>query len=148
MPPELAVEIAVQDPAGARDALAAGADRLELCQALGVGGLTPSLGVLEAVLVAVDRILTSGGATHSVDGIATLTELVAESGPVEIMAGGGVRVVDIPALVAVGVDAVHLSARAVVGVEHPSGPGGGSSGHDVTDAALVAAAVRAATLNP
>lgn len=241
MPRELAVEIAVQDPAGARDALAAGADRLELCQALGVGGLTPSLGVLEAVLVAVDpalvnvlvrpraggfvysaeevalvvadiracvdrgaggvvvgaltaegavdrvalarwrdaagsaalvfhraidasadpvaalatlraggvdRILTSGGATHSVDGIATLTELVAESGTVEIMAGGGVRVVDIPALVAVGVDAVHLSARAVAGVEHPSGPGGGSSGHDVTDAALVAAAVRAATLNP
>ncbi|WP_194398139.1 copper homeostasis protein CutC [Microbacterium atlanticum] len=48
------VEIAVQDPAGARIALRGGATRLELCQALDVGGLTPSLGTLEAVLAAVD----------------------------------------------------------------------------------------------
>jgi len=48
------VEIAVQDPAGARAAIDAGAARLELCQALDVGGLTPSLATLEAVLAAVD----------------------------------------------------------------------------------------------
>lgn len=55
----LAVEIAVQDASGARAALAAGADRLELCQALGVGGLTPSVGLLEAVLAAVDPTLVN-----------------------------------------------------------------------------------------
>ncbi|WP_298461017.1 copper homeostasis protein CutC [uncultured Cellulomonas sp.] len=39
----VAVEIAVQDAAGARVALAAGADRVELCTALGLtGGLTPT----------------------------------------------------------------------------------------------------------
>ncbi|WP_372449549.1 copper homeostasis protein CutC [Cellulomonas fulva] len=55
--PERAVpvlEVAVQDVAGALAAVAAGADRLELCVALGAtGGLTPSPGLLEAVLDAV-----------------------------------------------------------------------------------------------
>jgi copper homeostasis protein len=54
-----AVEIAVQDAAGARAALDAGADRLELCQALETGGLTPSLGILESVLAAVDPLLVN-----------------------------------------------------------------------------------------
>ncbi|WP_194411342.1 copper homeostasis protein CutC [Microbacterium cremeum] len=231
------VEIAVQDPAGARDAVAAGAVRLELCQALDVGGLTPSLAMLEAVLGAVDpaavnvlvrprpggfvytpdevalvaadiracvvrgaggvvigaldgaggldreavrrwrdaagpatlvfhraidaapdpsavfdallaegvdRVLTSGGAARSIDGVGRLAEFAARSGRVEVMAGGGVRVVDIPVLFAAGVDAVHLSARARAGLDAPSGPGGGSDGHDVTDAALVREAVAAA----
>ncbi|KAM9864475.1 Copper homeostasis protein CutC [Leucobacter aridicollis] len=47
------LEIAVQDVAGARTAIGAGADRLELCQALGVGGLTPSIGTIEQVADAV-----------------------------------------------------------------------------------------------
>lgn len=233
----LVVEIAVQDPAGARTALAAGADRLELCQALGVGGLTPSLAVLEGVLGAVDplrvnvlvrprgggfvytaeeidlvaadiracvsrgaggvvvgaltadgsvdraalarwrdaagaaalvfhraidavpdalvalgqlqdagvdRILTSGGATRSVDGIPVLRELVQRRGDVEIMAGGGVLVADISAIAATGVDAVHLSARTLTGLDAPAGPGGGTAGHDTTDGAVVAAAIEAA----
>lgn len=46
----LPVEIAVQDVAGARTALDAGAARIELCQALGIGGLTPSAGVIEAAV--------------------------------------------------------------------------------------------------
>lgn len=47
------VEIAVQDAAGARVALSEGADRVELCAALAAtGGLTPSLGVIEAVVAA------------------------------------------------------------------------------------------------
>ncbi len=50
----LAVEIAVQDPAGVRIALEAGADRIELCSALGVGGLTPSAGLI-ATAVALAR---------------------------------------------------------------------------------------------
>lgn len=233
------VEIAVQNPAGARNAMAAGATRLELCQALDVGGLTPSVAVLEAVLDAVDpaavnvlvrpraggfvysseevalvaadiracvargaggvvigaldragrldreavrrwrdaagpvtlvfhraidaaadpsavfdallaegvdRVLTSGGAPRSIDGVERLAAFAARSGSVEVMAGGGVRVADIPALFAAGVDAVHLSARARAGLDAPSGPGGGSDGHDVTDPALVREAVAAAAL--
>ena len=48
--PQPQVEIAVQDVAGACIAQAAGADRVELCVALGeTGGLTPSVGLIEAV---------------------------------------------------------------------------------------------------
>ena len=49
----VALEIAVQDVAGARATIAAGADRLELCQALAVGGLTPSIALVETVVAAV-----------------------------------------------------------------------------------------------
>lgn len=217
--------------------MAAGATRLELCQALGVGGLTPSLATLESVLAAVDpaavnvlvrprgggfvyspeevalisadiracvergaggvvvgaldasggldvdalrrwrdaagsatlvfhravdaaadpaavfdalvaegveRVLTSGGAARAIDGRDMLAAFAARSGQVEVMAGGGVRTEDIAALFAAGVDAVHLSARTQAGMDAPSGPGGGSAGHDVTDAAVVEEAVAAA----
>lgn len=230
------LEIAVQDAAGARAALDAGADRLELCQALGVGGLTPSLGMLESVCdrvdpdrvnvlvrprgggfvydeeeigvveadirasvargvggvvvgaltadgdvdedtvsrwreaagegalvfhraidavadplavlarlraLGVDRVLTSGGAARSIDGAETLARLVAAAGEVEIMAGGGVRVADIPALVATGVAAIHLSARTQVSGAGPAGPGGGTTAYDATDPLIVTAAVSA-----
>lgn len=43
------VEIAVQDVEGARIAHDAGAQRVELCVGLPLGGLTPSLGLLETV---------------------------------------------------------------------------------------------------
>lgn len=45
-----AVEIAVQDLAGVRTALAAGADRIELCMGLSLGGLTPSIGLIESAV--------------------------------------------------------------------------------------------------
>lgn len=230
------LEIAVQDAAGARRAVATGADRVELCQALSeTGGLTPSAGTVDSVLAAVGsgerltvlvrprpggyvydpeeialvaadirdivgrgagsvivgaltpggavdaeamrrwrdaageadvafhraidtladpasavdelaalgvrRILTSGGAARSIDGIDAISAMVRSSaGRVQIMPGGGVRVQDIPQLVASGVDAVHLSARRSSGDTAPSGPGGGSTGYDVTDPSIVSAA--------
>lgn len=242
MPSPLPVEIAVQDAAGARVALEAGASRVELCQALELGGLTPSAGLIEATvqaaaaasvpgfvhvlvrprgggfvydddeldmierdirfaralgvdgvvvgaltdaaaldLVAIERfmdaagdldvtvhravdasvdplgavvslaasrvrrVLTSGGAVDCRTGIEVIAAMAAEThGALEIMAGGGVRIDDIGALAAAGVDAVHLSARGHAGRGGPSGPGGGEIGFDTTDAAIVRAAVTAA----
>ncbi|WP_432512185.1 copper homeostasis protein CutC [Kineococcus sp. SYSU DK001] len=46
------VEIAVTDVAGVRVARAAGAHRVELCVALEVGGLTPSVGLVERAVEA------------------------------------------------------------------------------------------------
>ncbi|MET1015438.1 MAG: copper homeostasis protein CutC [Leifsonia flava] len=237
----LAVEIAVQSVEGARVAREHGATRVELCQGLVLGGLTPSVGsvsvavadaraagaqdvhvlirprpgdfvfsrsdryvmerdidefgrlgaagvvigaltedgsldrpIIESLIHAagdltvtfhraidialggaslvselaelgVHRILTSGGATSSADGLDVLAGFVRESaGRVEIMAGGGVTIEAIPALASIGVDAVHLSARAAAGRTFGSGPGGGDDGHDVTDPDLVARAVAAA----
>jgi copper homeostasis protein len=95
----------------------------------------------------VTRVLTSGGADRAVDGRTALAELVrharATGGRVQVMAGGGVRVPDIPALLEAGVDAVHLSARRPAHDLGPAGPGGGSGGYDVTDEETVRAAVAA-----
>lgn len=239
--PRPAVEIAVQDVPGVRIALAEGADRIELCSALGLGGLTPSAGLIRAAVAAaqsaerpdfvhvlvrprgggfvydedeiattladvrfarevgvggvvvgaldersgidlpalerivaeaeglavtfhraldivpdpvaaidllaargVARVLSSGGAPRSIDGAAVLADLAAHAaGRIQIMAGGGVRVEDIPALASAGVDAVHLSARDTV-QGAPSGPGGGDAAYDITDPSVVRAALVAA----
>ena len=99
---------------------------------------------LEALIrCGIDRVLTSGGAVRSIDGVDTLARMVATRGDVEIMAGGGIRTEDIPAILATGVQAVHLSARRQAGLDAPAGPGGGTAGHDITDPALVVAAVTA-----
>lgn len=58
------------------------------------------------------RVLTSGGAAAAGDGIATIANMVtAAEGRIQIMAGGGVTLAAIPALLAVGVSAVHMSAK-------------------------------------
>ena len=235
----IALEIAVDGPAGARTAFAGGADRVELCQALAAtGGLTPSGATVDAVLAVagdpsrvavlvrprvggfvytaeevelvaadvadvvrrgagavvvgalttdgtvdrralerwrtaaggaklvfhraidtvpepaalvddlvgsgVSRVLTSGGAARSIDGVETLRALAeTAAGRLQIMAGGGVRVEDVPALVDCGVDAIHLSARTPSGDTAPSGPGGGDPGFEVTDGAIVRRAAAA-----
>jgi len=92
----------------------------------------------------VGRVLTSGGAVRSIDGLAVLAAM-ASNGPdgVQIMAGGGVRIQDIGALVAAGVDAVHLSAREPFVDQHPAGPGGGAQELDATSLDLVGRARRA-----
>ena len=41
------LEVCVDDPIGLAEAVAGGADRIELCAALGVGGLTPSSGLMQ-----------------------------------------------------------------------------------------------------
>lgn len=60
VPNELQVEIAVQDAAGVRIALEGGAARVELCQALGLGGLTPSAGLVEAAVAAASAASAPG----------------------------------------------------------------------------------------
>jgi copper homeostasis protein len=96
----------------------------------------------------VSRVLTSGGAATAPDGLAALAELARHARStdvaVEVMAGGGVRPGDVPALAAAGVHAVHLSARRPGHDLGRSGPGGGAPGFDVTDADVVRAAVAAA----
>ena len=238
-PPSL--ELAVQDLDGVRTALRVGASRIELCGALGVGGLTPSIGMIEAAVAAageagasdfvhvlvrpraggfvysadevattvrdiravrsaggngvvigaltaeglvdravtaelaaaadgmavsfhraidavaepllaadvlmelgLTRVLTSGGAVRSIDGLEVLRALKTHvGGSLEVMAGGGVRVQDISALLGAGLDAVHLSAKVTVSDPSPSGPGGGAQSYERTDGEIAAAAVAA-----
>jgi copper homeostasis protein len=45
--PEIRLEVCVDEAAGIAAAIAGGADRLELCAALPIGGLTPSPGLME-----------------------------------------------------------------------------------------------------
>ena len=91
----------------------------------------------------VSRVLTSGGAPRAIDGVDSLSALVRHAaGRVQIMAGGGVKPVDIPALTAVGVDAVHLSASRAVQADGGPG-GGGDAGYTVTDPTVVAEAAAA-----
>lgn len=217
------LEIAVQDVAGITIAAGAGVDRVELCSALALGGITPSAGLVEAaveaagalpvhvlvrprpgdfgysgdelrVMVAdaraavaagaagvvvgalngreldvpglarlvdaaggadvtfhrafdlladpltglaalgaagVRRVLTSGGASSAVDGVAALRRLVDAASGIEIMAGGGVTIASIPGIAATGVDAVHLSAKRI-----RSTPGGFSIGSGTTEGVM------------
>ena len=239
----LEVEIAVTTPAGASIAAAAGADRVELCSALEVGGITPSAALLRLAVAtgiavhalirnrpgdfvysaddvrcmaedaafaasigaagivvgaltpsgsvdraavaeivgaaraadplvhltfhrAIDqtadpadhldelyglgfrRVLTSGGASAASDGAAVLAAMAARGSGVQIMAGGGVLPDQIASLAALGVDAVHLSAkaRAAVTVENWVSLGSSSTdaaadAHFVTDESIVRRAV-------
>ena len=230
------LEIAVQNAAGARIASEADVDRVELCSALSLGGVTPSAGVIEAVVAvarcpvhvlvrprpgdfgyspdevavlladvrravsagaagvvvgaladgAVDaeilarigdaangadvtfhrafdlvtdpaagldvlaahrvrRVLSSGAASSAVEGMPGLGRLVAiAQGRVEIMAGGGVTIESIPEFGAIGVAAVHLSAKSLRRVAGGFSLGAdsreGVMEWDVTDPQLVARA--------
>lgn len=93
------------------------------------------------------RILTSGGAPASGQGLEVLGQLALAGAQVgvEIQAGGGVKIQDFPALAAAGVPSAHLSCRAVRADAGSAGPGGGPASFDYTDPELVEAAVAAAT---
>lgn len=101
----------------------------------------------------IDRVLSSGQSNSALDGLKTLRAMThAGSGRLEVMAGGGVRIGDVDALVRqAGVDAVHLSAKATEGaavspgVSLGSSDGANPSAYFVTDPQIVeqaAAAVR------
>jgi copper homeostasis protein len=126
-------------------ALVAAADGREVTFHRAVDSVADPLAVLDALAAAgVTRVLSSGGEARSIDGVRRLAAMVEHTaGAVQVMAGGGVRPVDIGALIAAGVDAVHLSAsRAVAGDGGPGG-GGASGGHTITDPDLVAQAATA-----
>lgn len=90
------------------------------------------------------RVLTSGGAPTAVAGAETIAQMVRVAGPVQVMAGAGVAPADVHQLAALGVSAVHLSAKRPAADSAYAGvPMGGSdvgAAHFVTDAAVVAAA--------
>ncbi|HEY5222349.1 MAG TPA: copper homeostasis protein CutC [Microbacteriaceae bacterium] len=104
----------------------------------------PVSAVEKLAQLGVRRVLSSGQAKRSVDGVDLLCAMTAKTaGRVNIIAGGNVAPSDIPVLAAAGVHGVHLSARHVV-VGTASGPGGGDTAYDATDVALVRSAVEAA----
>lgn len=75
----------------------------------------PAAAVEQLVELGFTRVLSSGGAATVGAGIATLGRMVERAaGRIEVMAGGGLVLDDIPALRAAGLSAVHLSAKAMV----------------------------------
>lgn len=112
----VALEIAVQDARGTLVAHEAGADRVELCVALGVGGLTPSLGIVEAsVATGVEtHVLVrsrGGGFVFDDDEIAVMVrdiELAVAAGATGVVVGA-LRAGVGPSL---GLDALDLDALA------------------------------------
>lgn len=141
----------VVDVAAVR-ALVAAADGREVTFHRAVDVVADPLAALDVLAGAgVVRVLTSGGAARSIDGVERLRAMSGHArgplgGRVQVMAGGGVQPRDVGALVAAGVDAVHLSAKRTIADD--AGPGGGGdAGYEVTDpevAAAASAALRAA----
>lgn len=201
MPKHVTFEVCIDRPDSLSAAIAGGADRIELCAALGLGGLTPSAGLINAaansnipchamirpragdfvlrsgdldamladiaavkqaglagvvlgvsrengeldanalqtlvdaadgmqttlhrafdltpdaeaaletaIELGFDRVLTSGQAPAAPAGTGVLAQLVTiAANRIEIMAGGGVTVVNVPDLIATGVDGIHSS---------------------------------------
>ena len=71
---------------------------------------------VEAIIAAgCNRILTSGSYDKAIDGIENIRRAVEVSrGRIEIMAGSGVVAANAAQLAAVGVDALHFSAKCMV----------------------------------
>ncbi|TKR27026.1 copper homeostasis protein CutC [Cellulomonas hominis] len=126
-------------------ALLRAADGREVTFHRAVDSVADPLAVLDALAGAgVTRVLSSGGEARSIDGVRRLAAMVEHTaGAVQVMAGGGVRPVDIGALIAAGVDAVHLSASRTVAGDGGPGGGGSAGGWTVTDPEVVAQAAAA-----
>ncbi|GAA4044565.1 copper homeostasis protein CutC [Arthrobacter methylotrophus] len=75
----------------------------------------PAAAVEQLVELGFTRVLSSGGAATVGAGIVTLERMVQRAaGRIEVMAGGGLALDDIPALHASGLSAVHLSAKSTI----------------------------------
>jgi copper homeostasis protein len=75
--PTITVEVCVESLAGARAAVEAGVTRIELCTGLELGGLTPSAGMIEAVLeLPIDTVILirprAGDFVYDVDEVAVM----------------------------------------------------------------------------
>jgi copper homeostasis protein len=93
------------------------------------------------------RVLTSGHEAAAGAGLAMLRRMVERAGnAMDIMAGGGLRLSDIPAMKNAGLSAVHLSAKRVIStlagpvVSLGSGDGLDPTAYTVTDRRTVRAA--------
>ncbi|MEB4614471.1 copper homeostasis protein CutC [Leucobacter sp. M11] len=88
------------------------------------------------------RVLTSGGGASVDAGLGALATMIDRvDGDLEIMAGGGVTAQNAPRLVALGVDAIHFSAKRTVLGHSPvslgSAEGAGDAGrYETVDPAL------------
>ena len=75
----------------------------------------PAAAVEQLVELGFTRVLSSGGAPTVAAGITTLERMVQRAaGRIQVMAGGGLVLDDIPALHGAGLSAVHLSAKTTV----------------------------------
>lgn len=75
----------------------------------------PAAAVEQLVELGFTRVLTSGGAPTVGAGLGTLGRMAQRAaGRLEVMAGGGLALDDIPALGTAGLSAVHLSAKSTV----------------------------------
>ncbi|WP_235915589.1 copper homeostasis protein CutC [Puerhibacterium puerhi] len=107
------LEVAVQDVAGARTAVAGGADRLELCVALAAtGGLTPSAGLVRHVAAAAGDVGVHALVRPRGGGfVYTPEELAVQVADVRAVLDAGAAGVVVGALTPAGsVDAVALAA--------------------------------------
>lgn len=72
----------------------------------------PVHAVSQLLALGVKRVLTSGGSDAAGDGMETIARMVQQAGTtIQIMSGGGMQVQDIATAQAVGVSAVHFSAK-------------------------------------
>lgn len=81
----------------------------------------PAVALEEAIALGFDRVLTSGCAPRAIDGVATLAALhVQAAGRIRLLAGSGVNLAVLPALLATGIREVHASARTPVAMPEAS----------------------------
>jgi copper homeostasis protein CutC len=91
---KILLEISVEFVNAAAAAARGGADRIELCSNLSVGGLTPKVTFLRALRqqIQIPIFVTSGGAASAPEGAAKLEALVAAAGErITIVPGAGIN---------------------------------------------------------
>lgn len=81
----------------------------------------PAVTLEQAIALGFDRILTSGGALHAPDGIASLKALVDQAaGRIAIMAGSGVSADTLPAFDGIGLTEFHGSCSLAIPMVGPA----------------------------